>query len=235
MSEMGQDALNDPGSPAPGSAEGSRLFVDLGAGAGAIPVRAAEGKPPVLKSSFAGVTGFMVVLAAGGIFGMRKLGMSVGTASAADTPIAAIESTPPTKIESGRFENLMAELEAGDRPVQIDSGRLGRSPFELAVEQAKVVEQPKETDEERLARLAEEARRKAEADRKNLIESTLTGLKLFGVVGGRTPAAKINTQIVREGDMIADLFTVKQIKARSVVLEVDGVEYEIEMNGSGKP
>lgn len=234
MSEMGQDGLNDLGSSVPGSAEGSRLFVDLGAGAGAIPVRAAEGKPPMLKSSFAGVTGFMVVLAAGGIFGMRKLGMNMGTA-AADAPMAAIEATPSTKIESGRFENLMAELEAGDRPVQVDSGRLGRSPFELAVEATAVVEQPKETEEERLARLAEEARLKAEADRKRLIESTLTGLKLYGVVGGRTPAAKINAQIVREGDLIADLFKVKQIKSRSVVLEVDGVEYEIEMNGSGKP
>lgn len=216
-----------------GSAEGSRLFVDLGSGAGAIPVRAQEGRSSLLKSSFAGVSVFMVVLAAGAIFGMRKLGTGVKSA-AADVPIT-LEAPAAAKVDSDRFEQLMAELEAGDRPVQIDSSKLGRSPFELAVEAtAPKVESAGETEEQRAARLAEEARLRAEAERKRLIETTLNGLKLYGVVGGRVPAAKINTQIVRAGDTIADLFVVKQILARSVVLEADGVEYELTMGGSGR-
>ncbi|KAA0213976.1 MAG: hypothetical protein DYG94_03105 [Leptolyngbya sp. PLA3] len=219
---------------APGSAAGNRLFVDLGNGAGAIPVRAEAGKGSLIKSSYTAVSAFMVVLAAGGIFGMRKLGMSARSASA-EVPIA-IESAGPPKVESGRFEKLMSDLEAGDRPVQVDPSKLGRSPFELAGEKQTVAaETVKETEEQRLARLAEEARLKAEAERIRRIETTLAGLRLFGVVGGRTPAAKINDRIVRVGDEIGDLFKVKSIAARSVVLEADGTEYEITMGNTGQP
>lgn len=233
MSEVPMENLGSEAS-VPGSAAGSRLFVDLGNGAGAIPVRADAGKGSLLKSSYAAVSAFMVVLAAGGIFGMRKLGMSARSASAG-VPIA-IESAGPPKVESGRFEKLMSELEAGDRPVQVDSSKLGRSPFELAVERATTaVEATKETEEQRLARLAEEARLKAEAERKRRIETALAKMRLFGVVGGRTPAARINDRIVREGDEIEDLFRVKSIAARSVVLEADGVEYEITMGNTGQP
>lgn len=227
------EAIGDP-APSAGSAEGSRLFVDLGSGAGAIPVRAQEGKASLIKSSFAAVSVFMVLLAAGGIFGMRKLGTGVKTATA-DVAIT-LDAPAGIKVDSARFEQLMAELEAGDRPVQVDSSKLGRSPFELAVESAAPkVDDPRESEEQRAERLAEEARLRAEVERQRLIETTLAGLKLYGVVGGRTPAAKVNTQIVRAGDMIADLFLVKAINARSVVLEVDGVEYELTMGGSGKP
>lgn len=233
---MSDAPMEHPGteSSAGGSPAGTRLFVDLGNGAGAIPVRAEVGKGSLIKSSFAAVSAFMVVLAAGGIFGMRKLGMSARTASA-EVPIA-IESAGPPKVESGRFEKLMTELEAGDRPVQVDSSKLGRSPFELAVENAPAAaEVVKETEEQRLARLAEEARVKAEAERKRRIETALAKMKLFGVVGGRTPAARIDDKVVRVGDEIEDLFKVKSIAVRSVVLEADGVEYEITMGNTGQP
>lgn len=233
---MSDVPMENPGieTGVPGSSAGNRLFVDLGNGAGAIPVRAETGRASMIKSSYAAVSAFMVVLAAGGIFGMRKLGMSVGTVSA-EVPVS-IESTGGVKLETGRFEKLMSDLEAGDRPVQVDSSKLGRSPFELAVESAApAAEVVKETEEQRLARLAEEARVKAEADRKRLIETTLAGLKLYGVVGGRTPAARINDRIVRVGDEVEDLFKVKSIAVRSVVLEVDGVEHEITMGNTGQP
>ncbi len=233
MSEAPMENLGTEVS-APGSAAGTRLFVDLGNGAGAIPVRAEVGRGSLVKSSYAAVSAFMVLLAAGGIFGMRKLGMSVGTASA-EVPVA-IETSGSVKIETGRFEKLMSDLAAGDRPVQVDSSKLGRSPFELTVEgETAAVETVKESEEARLARLAEEARVKAEADRKRQIETALAGLKLYGVVGGRTPAARVNDKIVRVGDEVEDLFKVKSIAVRSVVLEADGVEYEITMGNTGQP
>jgi len=214
------------------SAEGARLFVDLGGGAGAIPVRADLSNASVFRSTYVAVLAFMLILAGGGIFAMRKLGL--GVSSGAQVIEISIDSTAAPKVDAHRFTQLMAELEAGDRPVQIDDSKLGRSPFELSVELADVeVDGPGETEAQRMAREAEQARLRAQAERAKLIQSTLQTLKLYSVVGGRTPAARINEQIVREGDLVADLFLVKKILARTVILEADDQEYEIGMAGNG--
>jgi len=230
MSQIGTDdsfqgELNEP------SGEAGRLFVDLGNGAGAVPVRAEVRKNQFLRSSHTAVIGFMLVLAAGGIWGMRLLGLGVRTA-AADVAVE-IERTVQPSIAPEKFNALMAELEQGDRPVQIPATKLSpRSPFELEVSDNEVVVAgPTESEAERAARLAQEEQARAEQARKTRIAAELTRIKLFAIVGGRVPAARINMAIVREGDLVADLFTVTAIKARSVVLECDGEQYEIELAG----
>lgn len=211
--------------------EGGRLFVDLGAGAGAVPVRAEVGKNQFLRSSHTAVLGFMIVLAAGGIGGMRLLGLGVRSA-AADIEVAIERTVQPT-IATAKFEALMADLEQGDRPVQIPTTKLSRrSPFELSVAEADVVATgPTESDAEREARLALEEQARVEAARKARIASELGRLKLFAIVGGRNPAARINMTVVREGDLVAELFRVTAINARSVEIECDGERYELELAG----
>lgn len=225
VDETFQGDLNEP------SGDGGRLFVDLGAGAGAVPVRAEVGKNQFLRSSHTAVVGFMLVLAAGGIWGMRIFGLGVRTA-AADVAVDIERKVQPT-IAPEKFNALMAELEQGDRPVQIPTTKLSpRSPFELEIAQADtVVATPTESEAERAARLAREEQIRAAEARKTKIASELGRLKLFAIVGGRVPAARINMTVVREGDLVADLFTVMAIKARSVELECDGEHYEIELAG----
>jgi Type II secretion system protein B len=211
--------------------DGGRLFVDLGSGAGAIPVRAESGKNQFLRSSHTGVVAFMLVLAAGGIWGMRWLGLGVRSAGAEVAIDIEREALPA--IAAGKFTELMTELERGDHPVQIPLAKLTKkSPFELEVDDAEVIrDSTMETDQERAARLAEEDRIRKQKKREKKIKTELAKLKLFAVVGGRNPAARINMSVVREGDMIADLFTVTAIHARSVILECDGEQHELELAG----
>lgn len=228
---MDDTFLEQPGEP---SGEGGRLFVDLGAGAGAVPLRAEAGKGQFLRSSHTAVVGFMLVLAAGGIWGMRTLGLGVRTAGA-DVPMDIERAVQPT-IAAEKFNALMAELERGDRPVQIPTSRLSpKSPFELeALAPDVVAAGPEESEAQRAARLEREQREERERlalIRKDAITQQLTQLKVFAIVGGRVPAARINTSIVREGDVIADLFTVAEIRDRSVVLECDGERYELGLAG----
>lgn len=232
MAEDRMDAEFLEQSEATLSRDGSKLFVDLGAGAGAVPVRADLGKHAVLRSSHAMVVGFMCVLAAGGIMLMRQFGLGVSSASA-DIGVDITRTERP-KVEAARFESLMSTLESGDRPLQISPNKIARpSPFELAVEGKVAAEAtPRETPEERAAREAAEARAKAERERAVAIEKAFADLKLVSVVGGRNPAARINTQIVREGDTVAEFFTVKRILPRSVVLDLDGKEYELMLAGA---
>ncbi len=213
------------------SREGSRLFVDLGSGAGAVPVRADLGRGAMLRSSHAIVVAFMVVLSAGGIMLMRQFGVGVKTASA-DFNVT-LDRVDRPKIEAARFETLMTTLESGDRPLQVDPSKiLQPSPFELKVESATFVDNtPRETPEERALREAAEAKARAVRDRELAIERALGTLRLQSIVGGRIPAARVNAQIVRAGDVVADLFAVKEIRDRSVILECDGKIYELGLTG----
>ncbi len=225
-SEIDNQIVDESGD---GSSDGGRLFVDLGAGAGAIPVRAESGKNQFLRSSHTGVVAFMLVLAAGGIWGMRWMGLGVRSAGAEVAIDIERESQPA--IAAGKFGELMTELERGDHPVQIPLSKLTKkSPFELDVDVPEVIrDDTVETEAERAARLEEEDRIRARVKREKKIKTELAKLKLFAIVGGRNPAARINMSVVREGDMVADLFTVTEIRARSVVLECDGKLHEIEL------
>lgn len=230
---MSSDRYDDPlmeESSSP-SGESGRLFVDLGAGAGAVPVRMETGRAQVLRSSQAAVIGFMLVLAAGGIWGMRALGLGVRLATA-EVPIDLERQSQPS-IAAGRFDALMEELERGDRPVQIPTSKLSqKSPFELKVDVAEVMREANvESDAERAERLAREDAERVAAERKAKIQTELGKLKLFAVVGGRNPAARINMSVVREGDVLVDLFTVVEIQARAVVLECDGVRHTLTIAG----
>ncbi len=213
------------------SSESGRLFVDLGAGAGAVPVRAEVGRAKFLKSSHTAVIGFMLVLAAGGIYGMRTLGLGVRHA-AAEVPIDLERESQPA-IAAGKFDALMAELERGDRPVQIPTSKLNRkSPFELEVDVTEVAtDVNSESDEARALRLAAEAAERAAEARRMLIDEKLGTMKLFAVVGGRNPAARINMSVVRKGDIVADLFQVVEIQPRAVILECDGERYTLVLAG----
>jgi hypothetical protein len=231
---MSHDAMDDSFLDAAGepSGEGGRLFLDLGAGAGAVPVRAEVGRGKFLRSSHTAVVGFMLVLAAGGIWGMRTLGLGVRTAGA-DVPVDIERQVQPV-IAAEKFNALMAELERGDRPVQIPPSRLSpKSPFELEAPASEVAASgPVESDAERAARLEREEAERAAAARAALVAAELGKLKVFAIVGGRTPAARINSGIVRQGDVVADLFTVAEIRDRSVVLECDGQQYELDLSGN---
>jgi hypothetical protein len=162
---------------------------------------------------------------------MRQFGVGVSTATAQIG--VDIERVDRPKIEAKRFETLMTTLESGDRPLQINPEKISQpSPFELSFETGTVVDNtPRETPEQRAAREAAEAKVRAERERAAVIGNALESLKLQSIVGGRNPAARINTQIVRAGDTVADYFTVVEIRARSVILQVDGKTYELGLLG----
>jgi hypothetical protein len=117
--------------------------------------------------------------------------------------------------------------------VQIPTNKITqKSPFELKADVAQVIaEADVESEAERAERLAREAAERVAAERKIEIQTELGKLKLFAVVGGRNPAARINMSVVRQGDVLVDLFTVVEIQARAVIVECDGEQYTLNIAG----
>ncbi|MFK7884433.1 MAG: hypothetical protein AB8F26_09670 [Phycisphaerales bacterium] len=173
------------------------------------------------------LAGAVLLLAAGAIYGMRFVGLN----AAFGGENIKIDYTAEQGLESAkRFESVMAELEASMSAVQLAEGQLAAEPFSRPVEDAPepgVYEEPNSMDDlDRLARLAAERRMQEMSERAQLVQGELMRLNVQGVIGGRVPAARINGQPVRVGNMLG-VFEVVDISGQSVFVEADGQRYEL--------
>ncbi|QOI99938.1 MAG: hypothetical protein HRU70_05340 [Phycisphaeraceae bacterium] len=225
-----------PNAPSTGPDKGqaSSFLAELrSSGGGGTPDAAPPSKPS--KRTGSGYLLLIVLTAVSGavLYGMRRYGMSSGIDydKAVQVQYSAKVSTAVSAAEAAR---VLRELERSGAPVEVPKEAAERNPFVLAVASAPSTapvntDDPSARAEAERRRLAEIARKEREERAKSL-ERAAASLELRAVMKGRLPVARIGERLYREGDRVDNLFTVKQILERSVVLDADGVTFQIDMN-----
>ena len=177
------------------------------------------------------IAGLVLAIGAGAIYGMRHIGMQAGL----DEKVVSIDYTADANNAdfSKRFTAVMRMLDKSSLAVQIsDNGSFADTPFSRTVQEE--VEQyeaidPGMSEEEQLAIRRQREQELEIQRRKDMVISEAMGFTLQGVIGGSRPAARISGIPVRVGMDLGDFFTVVEITGRSVVIEADGMRFELAM------
>jgi len=171
----------------------------------------------------------VIAIGGGAIYGMRYIGMKAGL----DENIVSINYASETSnLElSKRFNTVLRDLDESTLSVQLtDKDSFAEKPFSrpssMPVE-VEIAVDPGMSEAERA-----EIRRQRELEiereeRREFVMSDARRYKLQGIIGGTNPAARISGQAVRVGMMLGDLFTVEIITGRSVIIEADGMRFEL--------
>lgn len=164
----------------------------------------------------------LVVVAAGALYAMRRLGM--GPLSAVAEPVL-LDYNLNKKGDGTDHKKLLADLTVSHVDHQVPADQVKKNPFRLPDvlpdrPDEKVVDKPKGPSQ---AEIEAEQRRL-------LIANTLATLKVHSVLSGTVPVARINDENVRVGDTLAKLFTVTAIEGRSVTIMADEVAYIISID-----
>ncbi|MEL6740423.1 MAG: hypothetical protein AAFP26_07190 [Planctomycetota bacterium] len=176
------------------------------------------------------VVGLVALLGGGTVYGMRTVAMHSGvTSSASDMSYEPVATSPDFRK---RYDVAMTGLARSNRALHVPRDLLDSRPFTLDATQD-IVAAPGENLEElearRRALLEAERTERERAARFELIAREADLLELQAVLGGRSPVARVSGRTVREGDELAELFTVTHIDARSVVIEADGRQFELRL------
>jgi len=157
----------------------------------------------------------VVVIAAATLYAMRRFGLG-GELNLLELKIDyPVEQRENFAVENESQERILEQLQQGVETVQIPLKEVKKNPFEFTFLTPQPAAEP-----EPVQRVSDEERRRRERERR--IEQTLEQLELDSIVGGPVPMARISGELVRQGDTVAELFTVRRIMGRSVELEVDG-------------
>jgi len=172
------------------------------------------------------------VMAVGGgaIYAMRYIGMRAGL----DENIVSIDYTSESNTSdlSDRFESVLHTLDESTISVQFASTEsFASKPFDRP---SVVKDEPVEvdtglSDEERLALKRKRERERELERRHDSIVADAMRFKLQGIIGGARPAARVSGQPVRAGMSLGEYFTVTKITGRTVIIEADGMSFELAM------
>ena len=171
----------------------------------------------------------VIAIGGGAIYGMRYIGMKAGL----DESIVSIDYASETSnIEfTKRFNKAMKSLDESKLSVQLnDQTAFAENPFKRPSSMPQEVEIPIDPGMSEAERLALQKQRQLERDRierKEMVISDAMRYKLQGIIGGTNPAARISGQAVRKGMKLGDLFMVEEITGRSVIIEADGMRFEL--------
>ncbi|MEX0876012.1 MAG: hypothetical protein WD114_01015 [Phycisphaerales bacterium] len=170
----------------------------------------------------------VVAVGAGVIYAMRYIGMRAGL----DEKAVSIEyaSEMDSADFSGRFATVMRNLDKSTIAVQLaDHDDFVESPFSRpsAMTEEVVRADPGMSEEERLALQREREAALERERRRDLVIGEAMRFKLQGIVGGSRPAARVSGQAVRAGMPLGEFFTVVEITGRSVVIDGDGMRFEL--------
>ena len=176
-----------------------------------------------------------VLAVAGGVLGaMRKVGLGpAATAAATNFDTALVESASKPSRD---HRPLLADLNASRTALQVPDSHVRANPFMLAP--APEAGPDLAAAERRAAEaLKAEAERmkQAAAQRQKELQTAITNLRLNSVLGGSTPRARINGQLVAAGERVGSFFTLKVIHGRSVELEAEGRLFVLEMEQKAAP
>jgi hypothetical protein len=165
----------------------------------------------------------LVLVAAGALYAMRRLGM--GPLSAVAEPVLVDYNLNKKGESATDHKKLLADLTVSHVDHQVPADQVKKNPFRLPDvlperPEKTVVEKPKGPTPQEIE--AEQ--------RRLLITNTLATLKVHSVLSGTVPVARIGDENVRKGDTLAKLFTVVSIEGRSVTLMVDEQQYIISID-----
>ena len=173
-----------------------------------------------------------VLVAGAALVGMRKLGIGPGAAMGRVQFDTKLVDTPPLAL--GDHTVLLADLNASRVSLQVPDDSVKLNPFLLAhvlPEAGSGLDDS--ADAIAAARAAADRLKQSAAQRKQALAEALKGLTLNSIVEGATPIARISGRAVRIGDGIANIFTVKSIKGRTVELACENTLYILELNRGG--
>ena len=177
------------------------------------------------------------VLAIGGgaIYAMRYIGMQAGL----DEQVHTIDYTSETSTSdfSRRYNSVMRALEKSKTSVQLaDESSFAPVPFmrPSPVKEHAVPVKPGMSEEERLALQRKRDHERAIKERRDRVINEAMRFKLQGIIGGSRPAARVSGQPVRAGMKLGEYFTVEKITGRSVIIEADGIRFELTMGHDTK-
>jgi len=180
--------------------------------------------PPRFRVS--GPTALVLVVAAvgiGALLGMRKL-----TSPGAAMATVNIDYTPGQRGVADAHKRLVEVLDRSTTPVQVPTDQIKKNPFQFATAPTTATPIAKGGEDAEAAAIRMRAAELAARQKK--IVDALGTLKVNGVMQGSVPVARVNGEMVRIGDTIAEgLFTVAAIGGRGVTLQADGREYELAM------
>ncbi len=207
-----------------GSAQSAEQF-----GGAGVPTRKVSSQAIVLAAVLAGAGALL--------FGMRQMGMGPKV-SLAGLKIE-YERADEGADGAARTARVLKELELAAMPPQVKAESLGRNPFRLV----KAAEPSENLDDSSFAEKAaadalakaEEAERKRLAAANSALDNAVSSLRLYSIMGGRVPLARINDQTVTIGDTVGDRFTVKNIEGRVVTLEAEGKEFNLSVEEQREP
>ncbi|MCR9075310.1 MAG: hypothetical protein NXI07_04655 [bacterium] len=179
----------------------------------------------------------VVAIGGGVIYAMRYIGMKAGL----DEEIAQIDYTSQSENTefSKRFGQVMGQLDESTIAVQLSEHEsFVDAPFARPSAMGKsdpvIKADPGMSEEERLALQRQRELELERQRRHDAVVSEAMSFHLQGVVGGSRPAARVSGQPVSVGSKVGEYFKVTKITGRSVVIEADGMRFELAMGEETK-
>ncbi|MFN0011543.1 MAG: hypothetical protein ACKVS8_07855 [Phycisphaerales bacterium] len=212
---------------APGQPEPIASFT-IGSGLG---VADAQPSKPRMSSSTQLLLGGLF-LAGGALVGMRALGIGPGTAFGKVRFDTKLIDEAPRSL--GDHAVVLADLNASRVQLQVPGDSIKLNPFEIAnVLPISVAPGDDGSRSAEAARAEAERLSRSASEKRRALTDALAGLVVNSIIDGASPAARISGKTVRPGDTVANLFTVKAIKGRTVELVCEGTIYQLELNRGG--
>jgi hypothetical protein len=183
------------------------------------------------------VVAAVIAASAGLLYAMRRHGMGAGMTF--QTLNIEYDWERIGSVSRAHQQRVLEDLARSGEPVKPPVEHLPKNPFRLDLQTAVAVVPGQTTDPgAESARLAELNRQVREKE----LRSALATVHLQSTMGGRVPLARVNGKLVKVGDIVAGLFTVRAIHDRTVELEADGKVFAVIMDGpmageipSGRP
>ncbi len=187
------------------------------------------------------LAGLVFAIGVGSIYAMRHIGMQAGIKESVSLVDYTASTNTPDFIK--RFDSIMADLEEVSISVQFAKDTdLPQAPFTLA--QAAIgddtlsIPVPTKDDSNatkaRLAKLRAQMERDEQEAKAASYDLVASGLSIQSIIGGTRPVARISGEPVGVGMTVADTFKVLSIKGAVVILEVDGIKYELKLGSGAK-
>lgn len=171
----------------------------------------------------------VLAVGAGAIYGMRYIGMQAGLDESMTSIDYASESN--TTDFAKRFTSVMKTLDESSTSIRLtDHDSFPDAPFSRPAfgDDAEPID-PGMSQAERDELTRERERAREIERRQELVIDEAMRFKLQGIIGGSRPAARVSGLPVRAGMPLGDYFTVIEITGLSVIIEGDGLRFELAM------
>jgi len=187
------------------------------------------------------LAGMVFAIGVGSIYSMRYIGMQAGIKESV-TMVEYTASTNTPDFEK-RFDKVMGDLKEVSASVRFGNETvLPESPFTMAaaVEAEEFFEMPVTNtvdpglQQARLEKQRAERERLQREAKESEYEFMAESLVLQSIIGGTRPVARISGEPVGVGMKVAKTFKVLSIKGSVVMLEVDGIRFELGLGSVAK-